>query len=333
MPTNFMVRNLTLDGTLRQIEELSTIKDKIINLDFSKMTKVRSIGMILFTTYIEYSVNKNHKIYYYSGSTKVNDRGYSYADHACFFNTLKVKNLPSNITKNSVPTDNFYPLEKIDVKELYDLSTSGTDWKKGLIIKSKKLAKIISNGNNVLETNIAYALREIFRNTFEHTTSNHLFISAQRHPSEGTIEIAISDSGEGILNVLSVNKNLNIYDGEDALKWCIKPGISGNAGRVSNRIGNEWKNSGYGLYVVSEMISKIGIFNIISSNAKLEKENDNLSTSKNISFGTTLLLKVNIDDTYKLSSKTIDNIVSKGQIESKNNRYAIRTASTMSKIY
>ena len=104
-----------------------------------------------------------------------------------------------------------------------------------------------------IEPVISYCFREIIRNVFEHTNCLYCSIFGQIYPTRDEIEICIADSGSGIRNTLS-----KVYpecvDDEWALTHAILPGITSGA----VKIGSEYDNSGFGLYVLSQIAQKFG---------------------------------------------------------------------------
>lgn len=78
------------------------------------------------------------------------------------------------------------------------------------------------------------------------------------------------DEGVGIKQALSFNPNLKIKNDKDALLLSIEPGIAGKAfkykGKMRKQVDIIWQNSGYGLFVTSEICQHGGDFLIYSGN-------------------------------------------------------------------
>ena len=70
---------------------------------------------------------------------------------------------------------------------------------------SRKMATVLSNGQEALENVMTYAIREIIRNIFEHSNTYNGWYCAQCWPSRNVVEVAIADDGRGILE--SINSN------------------------------------------------------------------------------------------------------------------------------
>lgn len=73
-------------------------------------------------------------------------------------------------------------------------------------------------------------------------------------------EIAIADAGRGIHD--SLRESHDIPNAEVALREAIKPGVS-RLREPQNQ--SEWDNTGFGLYIVSELGRQYGSFQISSS--------------------------------------------------------------------
>jgi len=321
----FIVKNLTesqMNDLLSRLDVL-TLTSSEIYLDFSKMYKVRSLGMLLFINFID--SKRKQGIVFFKTDGK-NDRGYSYAKHCGFFYYLSFDD--NYISSRNTPY--FFPITSISYGDLYKFGDVHT----GIVSESEKLARILSGDLNkdVLQI-LSYVLRELIRNTFEHTAAHRVLISAQCHSSEKKIEFVISDSGEGIRQVLSVNKDLEINSNSEALENAVKPGVSGNGfNRQSQKIDDVWENSGFGLYVTSEILNLLGSFTIISSNARLIKIDDRVITSKFACIGTSIRLEINIDKLKTIDKDIISSVVAKGESESVFIKGAVKTASRASKL-
>lgn len=131
---------------------------------------------------------------------------------------------------------------------------------------SRKLAQVLTRTreSDLVDT-LEYSLREMFRNAVEHSQATNFGFCAQYWPTKKEVEIAILDSGIGIKNSISANPHLNITSDKDAIYYALLPGISGKAfkGARSQRRG-VWNNSGFGLFMTSEICRNGGSFFICS---------------------------------------------------------------------
>ena len=89
------------------------------------------------------------------------------------------------------------------------------------------------------------------------------------------VELSILDQGVGIQKTLSRNPHLEIRGDEDALRLAIKPGISGRAYVGGPKLRSDvWANSGYGLFMTSQICAKGGSFAVCSGDRGLSLSAD-----------------------------------------------------------
>ncbi|SCC14660.1 ATP-binding protein [Weissella bombi] len=329
----FKVSNVTMSGTLKMINELYNISDDNIQLDFSKMYKVRMDGMILFIKAIKDLRKKGKKFwpmkeadYWHEGRPAIN-----YAAHVGFFKGIGIDY--GNDVGEATPSSRFVPITVVTESNLYQLSKMG-DLHIGIETYSESLAKVLTD-NSTLKKIYAYLIREMVRNPFEHSTTDQVWIAAQVHPTEEYVEVVISDDGEGIRQTLKINKDFKdiVEDDEHAVRYALKPGISGK--KYAHKTGGNWDNSGFGLYVTSRLTEKYGDFLLGSGNFLIEMNNTGEKVYKETQLqikGTFIRLQLNTEIMEDIDQKIISEIVSEGEAESKNIDGAIQSASKASKM-
>lgn len=154
--------------------------------------------------------------------------------------------------------DNYLPITELDFHTMHRKEIDkGNLIEMGNLIESEseKLSKILSRNNKELQTLLTYLLREILRNIPEHSNSTKAWICGQ-YWTNNTAEIAIIDEGIGIKNSLQKNvvHKKYISDDEDALRCSVKAGISQAFQPAKKNKSDEiWANSGFGLYMASEI--------------------------------------------------------------------------------
>lgn len=170
--------------------------------------------------------------------------------------------------------------------------------------KSEELAKILTRQEegNLVDT-LTFSIREIMRNVVEHSNSDVIEYCAQYWPAKHLVEVAILDTGDGIMKGLSSNPYLKIEKERDALHQALLPGVSGKMYKgIKQRKHNPWQNSGYGLYMTNRICREGGSFTIISNEAGLIL-NQNYKIDKESSYkGTALRLQINTDNIDDCSS-------------------------------
>lgn len=296
--------------------DFERMRDSTLFIDFNNKSHVEPFSMLL-TAHVIRNIKKECTKNNINFRVK-NHECFSYAGNMGFFQSFGEDfGKKPNEAKGS---STYLPVTKINVQELQSLSNSRRELIQDTILrKSQHLASIIGQGNYELEVTLSYAIREIMRNVVEHSGSSNIYLAAQRWPKIGEVEISIFDEGIGIPSSIKHNPNLHINNSAEAIMYALKPGISGKAyyidGVLQNQNNSEWDNSGFGLYVVSELCKMGGEFTIISDdvaityNSSLKRYIDHPT---NIN-GTGIRLKLNLNSIPKLGSEVINSIITKGE--------------------
>lgn len=132
-----------------------------------------------------------------------------------------------------------------------------------------RLSRILTreDDGDLVET-LEFSLREMFRNVVEHSGAKRIGFCAQYYPKLKKVELAVLDNGIGVTQSLKANPYLQIETDKDALNYSLLPGVSGKAfkGAPKQRKGF-WSNSGFGLFMTSELCRNGGSFFICSGTA------------------------------------------------------------------
>lgn len=103
-------------------------------------------------------------------------------------------------------------------------------------------------------------------------------------------ELAILDRGIGVFAALG--KKFNFTNKKQCLEMAISPGIS--SGNIDSE--DYYANSGFGLYVTSELCQRYGKFSLCSSEGMITiSKNDNPSYTDTPPLGTIVRLRMKID--------------------------------------
>ena len=306
-----------------------------IVLDFSQMSNFDPLPMLMAGAIIKrFRHQYNNNSFLISGLS-----GKSYAGTMGFF-----KYLSESINFGKSPGEangstNYIPITSISVPTLQMQAMSdGRSFEIGEIIEkeSARLSHVIDRGNVELHKLITYLVREILRNTPEHAQVDEMWICGQYWPSYRLAEIAIIDEGIGIYKSITQNAAHAKYinDNRSALKWAIRAGISESFRPAYEFKTNEydvWKNSGFGLYMVSQICQKLnGSFCLISFDDALLIDNHG-TVEKSTSFhGTAIRIRVPTKN-ISVAQAIIDEIASQGEAEARTIKNAFKTASIPSK--
>lgn len=335
------------ENLANELRKLDKINGNEVKIDVTKMGRIRALPLMIYLSKV-ISMNKKGKRFIV-GTPLHDTNPIGYARNIGFFNALMNSKDDTLNFKMSKIKENFIPIMRVTYKTLYDSCKNGLDYHLGLEECSRKMAEIITNNGNLgiqeyvksdLNSMLSYCIREMIRNTFEHNTDGtSLWVMAQKHKEERTIELVFLDDGQGIKQNLSVNKQLAAKIRNDfvALKYALKSGISGNARKSNNK--DKWGNSGYGLYMTSELVRSLGAFCIYSKGAggyilggnKLQQS----KIQTNID-GTLIGLVIKIDKLNEKSSgfynSYFDYVLRKGEERAQNDEFAIKSASMASKL-
>lgn len=192
-------------------------------------------------------------------------------------------------------------------------------------LKSEHLARMLYPGKSGEGQTmmLAYAIRETIRNCFEHGGVESCIVTAQRL-NNGQAEIAIADEGIGIQNSLA--RSGRHYNPDEAIEACLMPGISS----FSIKGETDWANSGFGLYVVSELGRRYGHFEISSAQRSIRLSSLGRHTGPSELSGTLVGLNISLNDADYFPN-ILKNIVDEGEGIAASLPGATTSASTMSK--
>lgn len=244
----------------------------------------------------------------------------SYLKHIGFFKFFGIQ-IGKDVGE-ALGNSNYIPFTRIRSSQIM---WKGKVMQKIIDEKSDKLASIIFPGeeNAGPAMMLAYSIREIIRNSFEHGLASECIISAQRW-ANGEAEIAIGDEGIGVFRSLS---KTGLYPTEEkAIEACLLPGISSQS--VTGN--SEWSNSGFGLYVVSELGKRFGAFEILSSYRRIAFNGLQAESQPTDIAGTLVRLRVSTKDADYFPN-ILAQIVKDGEEIAETLPGSLKSASKMSK--
>ena len=134
--------------------------------------------------------------------------------------------------------------------------------------EAEHLAQVVTQSRELkVYRPVAYCIREVIRNVFEHASVDRCVFSGQSYKNE--VELALVDRGRGIM--ASLRERFPVSSDEEALSMAVLPGVSRMAPSNDD---NEWANSGFGLYVLSELARRAGSFSLCSGEVELKVGKD-----------------------------------------------------------
>ena len=258
----FHVDNLHVDGALSLSRELWSLPQcAAYEIDFSGLKWIQPFGMLYFSRQLKAFIDVRQPAdFKFLGYTEHSD-----AAHMGFFQSFGLNF--GNAAGAASGSATYIPITELNIRELHiEAGQSQREVQEIIEQRCGVLANVLSQSRGgPLHETLTFSLREILRNVTEHSNADSIWFAAQYWPKLHKVELSILDEGMGIQKSLSRNPHLTIESDEDALRQSLMPGISGRAfagGPVQRN--SEWANSGYGLYMTSQICVKGGSFLICS---------------------------------------------------------------------
>jgi len=291
-------RNLIFEQT---IEFISTFTEKReigkYIFDFRDMKRIDPFSLLLLSSELTTFKQNNPKC-------EFSARNYSHCTYAAHMGFFQAFGLDYGKSPGQANGNNRYmPMRLFDVQ---DIKQTARDLmvNPGEVLDdfAEEISNVLTQNNNPQVAQILkYSIREILRNIVEHSNSIDFGFCAQYLPSLDRVTFSVLDRGIGIRESLSCNPNFISSTNEEAIRQSLKPGISGKTfpGQKRKQKG-EWANSGYGLYMTSNICKNGGSFFIASGNIGLYLSgNDERLMDINIE-GTALNLTLNLKQQMSL---------------------------------
>ncbi|ELV8625336.1 hypothetical protein QNF03_001983 [Vibrio cidicii] len=315
----------TLAGFFKELEK--HINTDNVCLDCSTIRFSKPTAMLVAGSKIRTWVRSRH-----GRGLKTRKKGvdtyssvHSYLKHIGFFDFVLMGE--GNCVGEARGSSTYIPITRITKPVLTPDRNTLEQWYEDIQSKVRGLARVISGKPETHQDNrmYNYAFREIIRNVFEHSGCEECYVFGQRW-FNGHVEIAVVDEGVGI--GCTLRETLGDISDSEALKQAIKPGVS-RTSQLSDAE-NTFDNSGFGLYVLTEVARSFGWYALGSNSAKL------------IGYGSTLEEStLNFNGTYfgfRLTRSPSDfsslakDIINTGEQEA-NLEGIARKASAMSKLF
>jgi hypothetical protein len=296
---------------------------ELLEIDFSNCGFVSPFSALLLLEAIDEVRNRRKRV---KGETKF--LGYqartgpaAYLRHVGLFRALGLETF-KQMSQTVEVAEKFLPLTKVNAGQILN---KGRIIQTAIDARSEALAKVIFPGerNSSAAMMLGYSIREVMRNSFEHGATTDCTVCAQRWAT-GDAEIAILDRGIGIQASLG-RKFPNVTPAE-AVRLALLPGITCES--VTND--PKWSNSGFGLYVISELGLGYGSFSIFSSGTLLGENFRNAFPLTAPLPSTIVKLKVSVRDAEYFPN-ILSGIVARGEEQAKSIAGAKVDASAMSK--
>lgn len=280
-------RVLDLDNTLSFCDKLKADpKEKEYIYDYKNMEKVEPFGLLLLSSKIRRFVNSLPNCEHKDCNFKNDNNASGYAAHMGFFKSVyqDYGKEPGEAPGSST----YIPLTELNFD---DVRRDGEDLYYYINKTSEAIANILARRDNNLSEYLKYCISELVRNVLEHSESESFWYAGQYWPSKGIVEVAVLDEGIGMKNSFLKNKKLSVDNDEEAIKLSVEPGISRSG--IGREARYEYDNSGFGLYMITNLCKMGGDIAICSGNTCL-LINDKTCINYKTSFGgTAIRLRLN----------------------------------------
>ncbi|MDQ8141070.1 hypothetical protein [Chryseobacterium sp. CFS15] len=297
-------QHLYFEETIEFINSFTNIRDERSYIfDFGKTIRIDPFSLLYVSSELEIFKKNNPSSLFHA-------RNFSHLTYPAHMGFFKSFGLNFGKEPGEAKGSNTYsPIEVQYVNDIKELSMEL------MVNPGEVLENYAENLSNILTQNkdknvtdvLRYSIREILRNIVEHSESDKFSFCAQYLPSKQKVNFAVLDRGIGIMQSLLNNPKITIQDDLDAIRWALKPGVSGKVyPGQKNKPKGEWANSGYGLFMTSNICKMGGSFFISTGKRGLlitetqERELD-LETH-----GTAIYLDIDLNSIYELSKMLYD---------------------------
>jgi hypothetical protein len=243
-----------------------------------------------------------------------------------YFGFFRYINVAGEMTTEDAPGGARYlPVKILNLESLKPTTGKG-QFQDTIETTSDRLARVIfpNTADQSAIDMLSYCFRELIRNSFEHAQVATCAVMAQRWDN-GIAEVAIADRGIGVYRALSQSHDIKTPD--EAVLQCLKPGISSGG---TKQTGSQWDNTGFGLYVVSQLGKRYGSFSMLSAERFINPSQNTNSLQQVPLPGTLVKLRVRTRDP-EYWPDVLQEIVSEGEAQARKTPGAIASASAASK--
>lgn len=304
MATLSFPRPITLENLCefsRHVHELPP-SDSIV-FDAGPNQRITPTGIICLTK----TCNRRHREHRTEQCKYSELENYEYANNLGFSDALSLKGRP--YPQRAFGGENYIPISRMNVNDI-ESESRASFIPVGEVIERRcgPIAHKISQGLSPSLTKIlAHLLREVFRNSYEHSGAPTSGYCMQYWPSYKEVEFCIADRGIGIRKSLSENKYLAITSDKEALLLSVMPGLSSKAWRHKKKKSmhkSEWDNAGYGLFQAFKLFGSLGHLMIASGQSALISRRGEDATTVPCNFeGAVISARIDLSDQRIIEAK------------------------------
>lgn len=301
--------------------------------DFSNLGFILPHGLLILSSQIEQFIERRTDSQF-SAICPNDNEAVSYAAHMGFFKACHF--MYGKEPGQALGGPNYIPIERIDRFELLeDAEQRACNVNELIINRARHIATTLTQRDekDSLTDALAYSIKEIIRNSVEHSESRHIDYCAQYWPKNDRVQFAVVDVGVGLANSLSRNPHLAINTDQEAIEHSIQPGISGAMYEgLESDDDNDFENTGFGLFVTSQLGKKFGAFYLCSGTHGIKIAKRGSKQYNTMHSGTFVSLTLNKPRDTHLGDH-IDRLVKEGEaIAEKKDDKRIKKASKSSRM-
>ncbi|MEO0937327.1 MAG: ATP-binding protein [Pseudomonadota bacterium] len=283
-----------------------------LTVDFSAFDFGEPLPLLLLAEKIKAIVSRFPKCRYRLIAGR--EKGHTYLDHIGFFKYIGWDR--GRKPGEAWGSRGYIPIETFNLSA-YRSAAGNRPVAQLINEEASRLAKILCQSDDgSLFDILQYAIREIVRNSAEHSRGERVTIFGQYWPSRNEAEIVVADDGVGIPETLYDNEYIDCNNAREALKFAVLAGVSGV--NLGDRIQQDdfWGNSGFGLYVTSRICSQSGSFRMISDKAGLTLARGNQIEHEWSFQGTCIQMKLKLRDPGAIQ-KSIPKLIADAEAQQK----------------
>jgi hypothetical protein len=277
-------------------------------LSFADCTYAEPLPMIVLQREARALIDRHPEVKFacIPGHTKFS----GYAAHIGYFKFLDFQR--GNEIGEAKGSGNYVPIQFFDLNEM-KVASGDRPYAEIIEEKASELALILTQQRSG-EVFIAlqYSIREMMRNSIEHSLGDRVVFLGQYWPTKHEAEIVLCDDGCGVSETLRTTEE--VQSDKKGLPLALRPSISGVTEFEKSHQDEPYRNSGFGLYVTSRLCSEQGVFRIISGNAGLTRRGDVLTPHDWRFNGTCIQMKIRTDGLADVEGR-IKSIVDEGERE------------------
>jgi hypothetical protein len=323
------LKSMSLGSCIRFAEGLSGVEPgEPCSIDLSDLGYVTPFGMLWCSFFIR-KLQRSHPDLEIA---VVGAKPEGYEAHMGFFRAFGVE--IGKEPGEAPGSERYLPVTYLDLEKLRAEAQDRLEVAQDTIERRahQLAALLIQDDDSELYRTLGFTMTEMFRNVLEHSEALQLGYCAQYWPTKDRVEVAILDGGVGVRSALQGNPHLEIEDDEHALHLALLPGVSGRAFAGKRRDPyDHWANSGFGLFMTSNICREGGGFVIASGKASLKLDGEEKSSGPVDMPGTALRLTFRPSKLGAIESR-LSELSKTGERLAKEIRGAVPTASGASRM-